>query len=271
MPLLKSVELPTGVVLPYVEQGDASGVPVVLLHGVTDSWRSFEPLLAHLPPFLHAFAVTQRGHGEASQPQIGYRTRDFAADIAAFIDALGLEAPIVVGHSMGSVNATRFAIDHPEALRALVLIGAFATFRNKPGIVEFCRSSLAPLRDPIDPVFAREFQESTLANPVAPEFLEMVVGESLKVPAHVWRGAFAGFLEDDFAGELDEIRAPTWLVWGDRDTFSSRADQDTLLAKIPGARLSVYEGVGHALHWEAPRRVAVELSVFVSSIEAQSR
>jgi non-heme chloroperoxidase len=65
------VELPSRVKLPYVEQGDPSGVPVVLLHGFLDSWRSFEPMLSHLPESIHAFALTQRGHGDASRPTAG--------------------------------------------------------------------------------------------------------------------------------------------------------------------------------------------------------
>jgi pimeloyl-ACP methyl ester carboxylesterase len=271
MPLLKSIELPTGVALPYAEHGHPRGVPVLLFHGVTDSWRSFEPVLPHLPPTLHAFAVTQRGHGEATRPASGYRTRDFAADIAAFIETLQLDAPIVVGHSMGSTNATRFAIDHPEKTRGMVLIDAFATYAGNTAIVELWESAVSRLMDPIDPAFVREFQESTLANPVPPAFLDMVVGESLKVPAHVWKEAFAGFLEDDFTGELGKIRAPTWIVWGDRDALVPRADQDALRATIPGSRLSVYEGVGHALHWEEPKRFALELAVFVESIAKKSR
>jgi pimeloyl-ACP methyl ester carboxylesterase len=271
MPLLKSIELPTGVALPYAEHGHPRGVPVLLFHGVTDSWRSFEPVLPHLPPTLHAFAVTQRGHGEATRPASGYRTRDFAADIAAFIEMLQLDAPIVVGHSMGSVNAMRFAIDNPNRLRGLVLVGSFASFRKNPGVVEFWETGISKLEDPIDPAFAREFQVSTLARPVAPEFLDMVVGESLKVPAHVWKAAFAGFFEDDFASEIGKIRVPTWIVWGDRDNFCPRADQDALLATIPGARLSVYEGLGHALHWEEPKRFALELAVFVESIAKRRR
>lgn len=271
MPLLETIQLPTGVTLPYAEHGDASGVPVVFLHGVTDSWRSFEPVLEHLPPFIHAFSVTQRGHGDASRPASGYRTRDFAADLAAFLDTLGLEAPVVVGHSMGSVNAMRFAIDNPDRLRALVLVAAFAGFRNNPAIVEFWESGIAPLSDPIDPDFAREFQESTLAKPVTPEFLDMVVGESLKLPARVWKDVFAGFLEDDFAGELEAIRSPTWIAWGDRDNFCPRSHQDELLARIRGSRLSIYEDVGHALHWEVPERFAVELGVFLASLEKRSR
>jgi len=270
MPLLETVQLPTGVTLPYVEQGERSGVPVVFLHGVADSWRSFEPVLPHLPPFIHAFAVTQRGHGDASCPPSGYRTRDFAADIAALIDVLALKDPVIVGHSMGSVNAMRFAIDNRDRLRALALIGAFAGFRNNPAVVEFYESSIMPLMDPIDPGFVREFQESTLSKPLSPGYFDTVVGESLKVPARVWKDAFAGFLEDDFATEVEQIHAPTWIVWGDRDNFCPRSHQDELLARIPNARLSVYERTGHAVHWEDPIHFAVELGLFVAGMQRRS-
>ena len=139
-PIIRSVQLPNRVKLPYVEQGDPAGVPVVFLHGVTDSWRSFEPVLPHLPESLHVFALTQRGHGDADRPATGYRTRHFAADVVAFMDALGLEQAIVVGHSMGSTNALRFAIDHPE--RTLALAGSFATYRGNPAIVEFWETAI---------------------------------------------------------------------------------------------------------------------------------
>ena len=67
MPRAKSVELPGRVRLAYVEQGDPSGVPVLLLHGITDSWRYFEPMLSHLPDSIHAFALSQKGHGDADR------------------------------------------------------------------------------------------------------------------------------------------------------------------------------------------------------------
>jgi pimeloyl-ACP methyl ester carboxylesterase len=237
-----------------------------MLHGVTDSWHSFGPVLPHLPESVHAFALTQRGHGDADRPASGYRTRDFAADVAAFADALRLGPVVVVGHSMGSTNAKRFAIDYPARTRGLVLVGTFATYRNNPTLVEFWQSAVSTLTDPIDPDFAREFQESTLARRLSPAFLETVVRESLKVPARVWRAAFEGFLEDDFASELGEIAAPTLVLWGDRDRFARRTDQDALVAGIAGSRLAVYEGTGHALHWEEPERFAVELTSFVEGV-----
>ena len=265
----KSVALPGRTSLSYVEQGDTSGVPVILLHGVTDSWFSFAPVLPHLPASIHAFAVSQRGHGDSGRPE-SYRTRDFADDVAAFMDALGIGPAIIVGHSMGATNAQRFAIDHPARTRALVLAGSFASYRGNPVLTEFWQSGVTPLTDPIDPAFVREFQESTLARAVPADFLDTVVRESLKVPARVWRATFDAFFEDVCAPELGKISAPTLILWGTRDALCRRVDEDALLAAIPGARLVVYDGAGHALHWEEPQRFARDLVAFVTRVTARS-
>ena len=264
-PVVKSVDLSTGVRLPYVEQGDPTGVPVLLLHGVTDSWYSFEPVLPHLPDSLHAFALTQRGHGDADRPDTGYRSQVFAADVAAFMDALGIESAIVAGTSMGATVAQRFALDYPERVRGLMLMATFFSYRANPVVVEFAEA-VTTLTDPIDPGFVREFQESTLARPVPPAFLETVVRESLKMPARIWREAFAGFLDDDFPAEVGGITAPTLIAWGDQDAFCPRGDQDSLLAEIAGSRLVVYAGAGHALHWEEPERMAADLTAFAAGV-----
>ena len=267
MPDIESVELPDGVRLSYVERGDPAGVPVLLLHGVTDSWRSFERVLPHLPASIHAFALSQRGHGDADRPAAGYGPDDFAADLAAFMDAVGLGSAVIVGHSMGSSIAQRFALDHPGRTLGLVLAGAFfAGWRGSPAVVELWESTVSTLMDPIDPGFVREFQEGTLARPVPPAFLDAVVRESLKVPARVWRATFAGFLEADFSAQLGRIEAPTLIVWGDRDALCARNEQEALAAAIAGSRLVVYPGAGHALHWEEPERFAADLVAFTESL-----
>ena len=257
--------LPNGVRLPYVERGDPSGLPVIFLHGVTDSWRSFEPVLPHLPRAMHAFAVTQRGHGDADRPDTGYGPRHFAEDLAALLDRLDLDAAVVVGHSMSSSIAQRFALDHPERTLGLVLVGALRSWRDNAAIMEFWRSTVATLTDPVDPQLAREFQLSTLARPVAPAFLQTVVGESLKVPARVWKAIFEAFIEHDSSRELVTITAPTLIVWGDRDAFCPRQDQRGLVETIAGSQLLVYEGAGHALHWEAPERFAADLVAWIDT------
>jgi steroid delta-isomerase-like uncharacterized protein len=269
-PIVRSVELPGRVKLPYVEQGDPSGVPVLLLHAIADSWRSFEFVLSHLPESIHAFAPTQRGHGDASRPERGYRPRDFAADLAAFMDALHLQAAVVVGASSGGFVARRFAIDHPERTLGLVFLGSPANLRDKPGVQEMWDSTFSKLDDPIDPNLVREFAEGTLAQPVPRAVLETIVGENLKVPARVWRETFKGLLEDDSLGDLDRIEAPTLVVWGDRDAILPRDDQESLAAAIAGSRLVEYGGAGHAFYWEEPGRVAADLATFIAELETNN-
>jgi non-heme chloroperoxidase len=266
-PVVQSVELPNRVSLPYVEQGEPSGVPVVLMHAIADSWRSFERLLSDLPESIHAFALTQRGHGDASRPARGYHPRDFAADLAAFMDALHLEAAVVVGGSSGGFVARRFAIDHPERTLGLVFLGSPAILRDKPGVLEMWDSTISELKDPISSAFVREFAESTLTKPVPQAFFETIVQENLKAPARVWRATFEGLLEDDSLEELDKIKAPTLIVWGDQDAILPRGDQETLAAAITGSRLLVYPGAGHAVYWEDPGRVASDLAAFIAELE----
>jgi pimeloyl-ACP methyl ester carboxylesterase len=262
--MVKSVILPNNVRLQYVERGKASGAPVVFLHGVTDSWRSFEPLLDRLPESVHAFAITQRGHGGSSKPAEGYLYSDMAGDLRAFMNALDLETAVIVGHSMGSMVAQRFAADYPGRVAGLVLMGAFRTLHGDPGLQEFWDATLSTLSDPVDPAIAREFQLSTLARPIPPEFLETVISESLRVPARVWRDAFRGFLDTpDFSPQLSRVTAPTLIAWGELDAYPSRSDQEALREAIAGSRLITYPGAGHAFHWEDPDRFAADLVEFI--------
>src|SRR5918995_765052 len=186
MPItLDAARLPTGLRLPYAEQGSPDGIPVVLLHGITDSWRSFEPVLPHLPASVHAYAVTQRGHGDAGRPG-SYRLEELVEDVARFMDAVGLPSGIVCGHSMGSIVASRFAIVHPSRTEGLVVMGGATSFAHL-GLDEMTEE-LAAMTDPIDVAYLRGFQESTLARPIPGELLETAVSESAKVSIATFRG-----------------------------------------------------------------------------------
>ena len=85
------------------------------------------------------------------------------------MDAVGLPRAIIAGHSMGASVAQRFVLDHPERVTALVLMGALTTF-DDPGLADFYKSAIAPLTDPIDPAFAREWQLSTVARAIPRSF-----------------------------------------------------------------------------------------------------
>jgi non-heme chloroperoxidase len=261
----RTAQLSTGVTVPYVEQGDPDGVPVLLLHGYSDSARSFELLLEELPGSIHAYAYTQRGHAGATKPATGYGLGDYAADAAAFLDAIGLEAAVIVGHSGGSYQAQRFALDHPDRTLGLVLIGSFRAFHDNPGVLE-AREAVAHLADPVDPEFVRDFQESCVAQAVPSEFMDAVVAGSLELPARVWRDYLDGALAARVPTESGTIDAQTLILWGDQDIFCPRSDQDALLAAIPDARLEIYPGTGHCPHWEQPERAAAEIVAFATAV-----
>jgi non-heme chloroperoxidase len=249
--------------LPYVEKGDPDGVPVVLLHGFTDSWRSWEQVLPLLPDSIRAIAVTQRGHGDAERPPSGYRLEDYAVDVARLVADLDLGRVILVGHSMGAWVAQRVAIDHPHRVLGTVLVGAIGPGAQNEVIVGLAEECAA-LSDPIDPAYVREFQLSTTERPLAPEQLDTFVGESLKVPAGIWKETAAGFLEIDLMAELARIGSPALLVYGERDNFVRAAERERLTGAIPRARRVVYEGIGHAVHWDDPERFAAELAEFAA-------
>ena len=262
----KFVTTRSGLRFPYIEQGDAAGTPVIFLHGVTDSHRSWELVFPYLSPSLRAIAMTQRGHGEASKPDAGYSSSDLAGDVAEVMDALEIQSAVIVGHSMGSFAAQRFAIEYPDRVAGLVLVGSFATCADNEGVKQFVAEAIEGLTDPIPAEFAAEFQASTVAKPISDEFFAQAVAESLKAPARVWQAACRSMIETDHRPLLDRIKARTLLIWGDKDAYFSIDEQERLLAGIEGSWLEIYEGIGHAPHWEEPERTAAEIENFVNSL-----
>ncbi|HEU5297285.1 MAG TPA: alpha/beta hydrolase [Burkholderiaceae bacterium] len=268
---MKTITLANGVRLEVAEKGPRGGTPVVMLHGITDSRRSFDPIWEHLPTDWHAIAVSQRGHGESDKRQTQYSTIDFADDIALLADMLDLSPMVLVGHSMGSSVALQLAGDRPDLVRAVVGIGTFASYGNKAELRAFVEGDVAQLQDPVPDAIAREFQTSTLANPIDAAMLEVFVRESRKVPARIWRAAFDGLLADRFCAGIPTIQVPVLLAWGDADAYAPRDDQDLLRSSLPKSQLLVYEHVGHALHWEQPLRFANDLADFIAAVGASDR
>lgn len=268
-PVVRHIRLPNNLTIECAEQGRRGGPALLMLHGITDTWRSFEPVLPWLPPEWHVVSMTQRGHGGSSRAA-SLRTRDFAADAASLIETLQLPQVLVVGHSMGAVNALRLAIDHPALVRGVVAAGAFASFSDKADFVDFVHSQMLTLGEHVPRELAESFQRDTVAGPLAPGLLETMVDECLRTPSATWRGAFAALLDDDFTAELHAIDTPVLLPWGDADAFSPEPDQQRLERQLPRATRVVYAGVGHALHWEQPRRFASDLMRFEETLAVPS-
>jgi pimeloyl-ACP methyl ester carboxylesterase len=219
-----------------------------------------------LSDVLRVTAVSVRGHGGSDRPRSGYAPHDFAADLVALMDTLGIRRAVVVGHSMGATIAQRFAVDHPDRVLGLALVGAFAPRPASAAVRDFWESSVSRLTDPLDPAFVREFQQRTLAQGVPAAFFETVVRESLRVPARIWRDALKACMEVNFVPALECIKAPVLIVWGRHDAFAPRSEQDLLRRAIARSELIVYESAGHALHWEEPARFANDLARFIDGL-----
>lgn len=255
-----------GYELPYLTQGDPDGVPVVLLHAWVDSRRCFDRLLAALPERIRAFAFDQRGHGDAPKPAEGYGLREFADDVGAFMDAVGLDAAVLAGASSGGYVAQRFAIDDPGRALGLALLGSPRSLRGpRPAFAD----AIAALQDPIDRTFARRLTEAMVARQVPDAVMATLCEESLKVPVRVWRDAFQGLLAAEPPLDTGRISAPTVIVWGARDPLLPRSDQEAMAAEIPGARLVVYPDVGHLPAVEAPERVATDITALCDAVAAR--
>ena len=257
-----TVHLSTGLRLHYAERGDRTGKPIVFLHAYVDSWYWFSRVLPLLSPEYHAFAPDQRGHGDSDKPECCYTVDDFAADVDAFMDAVRIDEATLVGHSSGGLIAQRVALSHPHRVSRLVLIGSPTTLVKNEALMELGEETLV-LEDPIPPGFVREFVESTIYHPVPEEFLAGAVSECLKVPARVWRDYCKGvLLTVDDTARLGEIRAPTLILWGERDALLPREEQERRAAAIPDATLRVYPDTGHAVAGERPEWVARDLEAF---------
>lgn len=259
--------LSTGVGLRYVEQGTGPET-ILLLHGWPDSWYSYSPVLSGLAARGRVFAIDQRGFGESDRPASGYAIDDFAADAAAFLDAVGVEAAAVVGHSMGSFVARRVAQLHPGRVRRLVLIGAAVSADNP--VLREVADAVRDLPDLVPADFAREFAASTLHAPIPEPFFDGLVAECRKAPAHVWRAALAGLLAFDDRSKLGSIAVPTLVVGGVHDELFSVAEQRAVTAAIPGARLTLYPDAGHCPNWEYPDRVVADIEAFIGGLGVDS-
>jgi non-heme chloroperoxidase len=262
---LATVHLSTGLRLHYAERGDREGEAMVFLHAYVDSWFWFSRVLPLLSPEYHAFAPDQRGHGNSDRPVCCYTVDDFAADVDAFMEAVGVDEATLVGHSSGGLIAQRVALGYSQRVSRLVLIGSPITLVDNEALIELGEEMLA-LEDPIPSEFVREFVESTIYHAVPEEFLAGAVSECLKVPARVWRDYWEGvLLTANDTARLGEIGTPTLIIWGERDDLLPREEQERRAAAIPDATLRVYPETGHAVARERPEWVVRDLEAFMKA------
>lgn len=235
---------------------------VVLAHGFTQtarSWAEIEHRLAVLAPHIVAAAVDLPGHGTASNI-----VTDLWGAADHLVDSGG--TGVYVGYSMGGRVALHAALAHPDRVERLVLIGATAGIDDSTQRAER-RVQDERLADRIEAIGLETFIDEWLANPL---FAGLDEGSALREDrlrntaeglASSLRTCGTG-TQDSLWDRLAEIRCPTLVLVGERDT-KFRALGERLVTAIPDSRLTTIANSGHSVHLEAPQATAAALSDFL--------
>ena len=258
----RSVRVESGLTMQYREAGRAGAPPLVLLHGLGDTSRSFTLMIPELAREHHVFALDLRGHGDTTSPSCCYSLPVLAADVVGFMDALNIETAAVAGHSLGSFVAQHLAAAHPQRVSRLVLMGSADTTVGSD-VVEWLWTEVTAFGERPGAAFVEQWQANP--TPVDPSFLAEVTVETTAVRPHVWRGVARALMTEDQRRFLRDIAAPTLILWGEKDAAFSAAHQQRLRQALPHATFKAFPEVGHNLHWEIPRQVAVTLRTFLAA------
>lgn len=156
----------------YVQWGE-EGPPIICVHGITANAFCFQALADELPGTHRLFAYDLRGRGDSDKPESGYSLSIHANDLAEIIDALELERPIVMGHSLGAMIGLYFAAHYPEKLSKLILIdgGGHLPWRTLEEQPAWLTASIGRLGTPV-PSFEEYIQRLKFAPFLGPYWNE---------------------------------------------------------------------------------------------------
>ncbi|MFT2214730.1 alpha/beta fold hydrolase [Rhizobium giardinii] len=258
--LKRTVVLPNGLRLAYVELGDPNGVPILLLHGFTDSARSWSLTAPYLATGFRVVAPDLRGHGNSDKPDGCYTIPEMANDVRLLMVALDLAPCHVVGHSLGGRLVQALAERWPCLVRKIVLMSTSAVLRERRG---WLWENIQMLRDPIDPesAFIREWCSGAV--PVDENFLTQARRESAALPSRIWHSIYYEQLAYDPSPLLQDISAPTLILRGEEDIIATEEHQAQMNDAIVDAEFLSLPGQGHNIHWEAPEKVADLIRIFL--------
>ena len=252
-----------GLAIAFVRQG--TGPPLLLLHGILQDSRAWRPQLDALSDEVTVVAWDAPGCGRSSDPPEAYRLPEYADCLVAFIDALGLERPHVLGLSFGAVLALELYRRHPRVPRSLVLASAYAGWAGSlPAEVvdQRLRQALREADLPADQ-FVPGWIPGLLTDSAPAELVDDVVAMMSGFHPAGYRAMARGLAEADLRDVLPRIGVSTLLLYGDADRRSPLSVAEDLHARIPGSTLAVIPAVGHLANLEAPERFEAEVRGFL--------
>ncbi len=246
------------------------GTPLVLLHGIGSAACAFDDQLAGLSNDLCAIAWDAPGYGgstclEAEAPL----ARDYAAALGEFLDALGIAACHLVGHSLGALMAASFAADHPERILSLTL-ASVAAGHARLAAAERQRLLTQRLSDIAD-LGARQMAEQRgprlLATNATPAMTRRVVETMAKVRPDGYSQAARMLAAGDIMADVARLPADMRVqyIYGDSDLITPPNRNIEVASLRPGAPVHVVRGAGHVLYLERPDVFNLLLAEFIAT------
>jgi pimeloyl-ACP methyl ester carboxylesterase len=269
----------------HVRDWGGEGTPLVLLHGLASNARIWDGVAPRLVAAgLRAAAVDLRGHGGSEQPDHGYDFATVCRDLEAALAALGVERPVLVGHSWGANVALQYAAERAGAVAGLVLVdGALRGVAERPGTTrELARQRLAPPRFavPLEDWLARAGRFGAAASG-----RDGWVRDYLRAGVEVDdRGvARARFHFDNHMQVVDAlydqrpaalyplVGCPVLLCpAGDDPSDDKRDAVERALRLLPDARAIWFEDTMHDIPLQRPAELAAEVAHFVKELAGRA-
>jgi 3-oxoadipate enol-lactonase len=251
----------------YVQDG--SGNPVVLVHGLggtgTDIWKK---QIHDLARDHRVIAYDIRGSGRSEVTPGPYTIELLAEDLAALVDAIGLDRFAVVGHSMGGGIALQYAATHPDRVRAVVGAGAVAE------LAEQGKQGMQTRAETVERDGMAAVAETVATNGLAPSFREAhpeEFQELISLLASNRPEAYAAqcraLVEMAVTERFAQVAAPVLLVCGELDQASPPAMNEANAARLPNARLVQLEDCAHIVPWEKPAQLLDAVRGFLGETE----
>ncbi|MDR4476868.1 MAG: alpha/beta fold hydrolase [Nitrospira sp.] len=246
-----------GLRLSVLEAG--TGDPIVFVHGVVTTSNIFPKYVGAYAPEFRGIAVDLRGYGDSEKPATGFTIERFARDLIGLADALEIEKAVWVGVSMGGMILQQLALDHPERVRALVLVsttdGAMILDQDIPTI-----GHSRDYREVSKRMIVESFPSGTLPKTYQP-LLERIPTWN----GTVIREALTSMSQFHVHGRLSAIAVPTLIMVGAKDDVATPAIAMGIQGQIPGAQLVEFN-TGHFMMAEDPDRFRIVLGDFLARL-----
>ena len=264
-----------GLELHYLDWGGSARTPAVALHGFALNCHSWDEVAPRLRSRLHLLAFDQRGHGlsERAARVEDYTRENMVADLDFAVRALELARPVVIGHSMGGMNAMVFAARHPEIVRALVLVDVGPEVSvdgaREVGLFVAGPYELDSLDDWVEHThrYYPWRSKARIRARLAVSLRETPSGKLAKQYDERFRRGFGGVAEgrDELADIARDLRCPTLLVHGASSPVLTLEMAERFAASAACVELVSIPGAGHSVAGDKPEEFLKVVEAFLDA------